>query len=82
MKLADVPAESDFLDVDGIPVVRLPDGSCVAFEPLRETEASPFPNASKAGLEGDMLSRGEFVKWLATGYNRFDLSEWRADLPQ
>lgn len=70
MKLSDVPAGASFLDVDSIPVVKLPSGECVAFESVDESR--PYPNARKAGLEGDSLSADEFRAWLLTGRNRFD----------
>ena len=79
MKLADIPSESEFLDVDGIAVVRLPDGSCVAFEtgPGADPVGRAYPNEQKAGMDGDSLSLNEFATWLATGRNRFDVSAWR-----
>jgi len=75
MNLVNLPPESEFLDVDGIAVVRLPDGSCLAFEtgPGADPAARPYPNERKAGMEGDSLSRAEFAAWLATGFNRFDV---------
>lgn len=82
MQFAEIPPESDFLDVDGIPVVRLPGGECIAFEKSPGAEGYPYPNSSKAGLEGDALSHAEFAEWLATGYNRFDVSAWRGDSPR
>jgi hypothetical protein len=84
MKFADLPSEATFLDVDGIAVVRLPDRSLVAFETGKglDIESRGYPNASKAGWEGDLLSRDEFSLWLVTGYNRFDVRKWRKDLPQ
>jgi hypothetical protein len=72
MKLADVPDGARFLDVDSIPVVMLPDGSCVAFEKAGSAESRPYTNVSKAGVEGDDLSREEFAAWLESGFNRFD----------
>lgn len=72
MKLADVPEGSRFLDVDSIPVVMLPDRTCVAFEKRGSAESRPYPNAAKAGVEGDDLPREEFTAWLETGSNRFD----------
>ena len=70
MKFSDVPASARFLGVDGIPVVVLPDASCLAFEEL--TGASrPYPNATKAGMEGDQLSRESFAEWIRTGVSRF-----------
>ena len=72
MKFSDVPEASRFLDVDSIPVVMLPSGRCIAFEELGPDESREYPNESKAGLEGDSLSRDEFAAWLETGFNRFD----------
>lgn len=72
MKLSDVPAAARFLDVDGVPVVVLPDASCVAFA-IGSDESRPYPNSSQPGSDmGDRLSRGEFATWLKTGINRFD----------
>ena len=71
MKLSEVPGTARFLDVDGIPVVVLPDASCVAFA-VGAPESRPYPNATKAGTDGDLLSRDEFESWLRTGRNRFD----------
>ena len=71
MKLSEVPASARFLDVDGIPVVVLPDASCLAFS-KGTFESRPYPNATKAGTDGDRLSRDEFESWLKTGRNRFD----------
>ena len=74
MKLTDVPTGADFLDVDGIPVARLPDGTCIAFEKSADAESRPYPNASKAGHDGDALTRAEFQDWLFSGGNRFDVA--------
>jgi hypothetical protein len=71
MKLSEVAEGSRFLDVDGIPVVLLPTGRCVAFD-KRDGSSYPYPNEQKAGMEGDALSRAEFAEWLSTGFNRFD----------
>ena len=74
MKLTDVPEGADFLDVDGIPVARLPDGSCIAFEKSdAAADSRPYTNAAKAGAEGDKLTRAEFQDWLSSGVNRFDV---------
>jgi hypothetical protein len=70
MKLADVPADATFLDVDGLAVTQLPSGECLAFKSINESR--PYPNARKAGLEGDALTPDEFRSWLVTGRNRFD----------
>ena len=70
MKLSQVPASARFLDVDGIPVVVLPDASCIAFEELT-FESRPYPNATKAGTDGDLLSRESFAEWIRTGVSRF-----------
>lgn len=75
MKFTDVPAEATFLDVDGIPVARLPDGNCIAFEKRAPgADSRPYPNDRKAGIEGDSLSRAEFDDWLTSGVNRFDVA--------
>ena len=71
--MSDVPAGSRYLDVDGIPVVLLPSGRCVAFSELT-FESRTYPNEQKAGMEGDRLSSAEFAEWLRTGINRFDVS--------
>ena len=75
MKLVDLPPESEFLDVDGIAVVRLADGSCVAFQtgPGADPAGRPYPNEHKAGIDGDPLPRNEFAEWLTKGFNRFDV---------
>lgn len=75
MKFVNLPSESQFLDVDGIAVVRLPDGSCLAFEtgPGADPAGRPYPNERKAGMDGDALSRDEFAEWLTKGFNRFDI---------
>ena len=72
MKLSEVPEGSRFLDVDSIPVVMLPGGRCIAFKTCGSDESRPYPNESKAGMEGDNLTREEFAAWLETGFNRFD----------
>ena len=75
MKLSDVPASARFLDVDGIPVVVLPDASCLAFSKGSD-ESRPYPNSSQPGSDmGDRLSREEFSAWLRTGFNRFDVRQ-------
>ena len=73
MKLADVPEGAQFLDVDGIPVARLRGGLCIAFEKHGSEESRPFVDGSKAGHDGDALTRDEFTSWLKTGFNRFDV---------
>jgi hypothetical protein len=77
MKFADVPEDSDFLDVDGIAVVRLPDQSLIAFEVGQgnEVESRHYPSAQKAGMEGDPLTQDEFAGWLKTGHNQFDVRD-------
>ena len=72
LNLSEVPAGSRYLDVDSIPVVLLPSGRCVAFD-TRDGSSYPYPNESKAGMEGDDLSADEFAEWLRTGVNRFDV---------
>ena len=76
MKFVDVPAGSTYLDVDGIAVVLLVSGRCIAFNvgPTADEESRPYPNEQKAGMDGDLLSRDEFADWLATGFNRFGVS--------
>ena len=70
MKIADVPAGSVYLDVDSIPVVRLPSGGYIAFDFAGASR--PYPNQRKADLEGDQLSGADFRAWVATGKSRFD----------
>ena len=72
MKLSQVPKGSRFLDVDSIPVVMLPDRTCVAFETRGAPDSRPYGNESKAGRDGDDLSREEFAAWLESGVNRLD----------
>jgi hypothetical protein len=74
MKLNELPAGSRFLDVDSIPVVMLPGGECIAFAAGKGVgvESRAYPNKAKAGEEGDVISRDEFARWLATGRNHFD----------
>jgi hypothetical protein len=74
MKLSEVPEGSRFLDVDSIPVVMLPDRTCIAFDPQGSAESRPYGSPAKAGVEGDDLSREEFAAWLEAGFNRFDRS--------
>jgi hypothetical protein len=71
MLFDDIPESAVFLDVDGIPVARV-EGGLVAFD-LRDGSSYPYPDASKAGMEGDVLSRTEFSEWLRTGRNKFDV---------
>ncbi|MCK9687340.1 hypothetical protein [Scleromatobacter humisilvae] len=75
MRFADIPEGSDFLDVDGIAVVRLPAGQCIAFATGdgAEPESRPYPNELKAWHDGDRLGRDEFAGWLKTGRNMFDV---------
>ena len=75
MKLIDVPHDATFLDLDGIPVVKVvkvvPE-QYVAFTAGKpDVEPRPYPNALKAGLEGDRLPRDKFVDWLVTGRDQF-----------
>ena len=50
MNFKDTPVESTYLDVDSVPVVRLPTGEHVAFH--ADGAGYPYPNALKAGTEG------------------------------
>ena len=59
------------LDVDGIPVAVLPDGSCVAYE-LKTGKPRPYPNGAKTA-DGDPLTLAEFQSWIVTGRNKFDV---------
>lgn len=70
MKISDVPAGAVYLDVDSIPVVKLPNGDYIAFDFAGDSR--PYPNQRKADLEGDQLSRSDFRAWIASGKNRFD----------
>ncbi|MEQ1683465.1 MAG: hypothetical protein ABL916_07425 [Burkholderiaceae bacterium] len=72
MKLSDVPASARFLDVDGIPVVVLADASCIAFS-FKSGAPRPYPNPSKAGRDGDELSREVFSEWVRTEVSPFDV---------
>jgi hypothetical protein len=74
VKLIDISHDAIFLDVDGIPVVKIGHESHVAFTAGEGAggESRPYPNARKAGLEGGRLTRDEFVSWLVTGRNKFD----------
>lgn len=72
MKPTEIPQGSTFLDVDGIPVVRLPNASLVAFSKGADAESRAYPDTAKVG-EGDALDREEFLAWLSTGTNRFDV---------
>lgn len=74
MKFNQLPPGSQCLDVDGIPVVRLPDKSLLSFEAGKGVDGGslPYPNTMKAELEGDHLSMAEFSDWLVSGKNRFD----------
>ena len=69
MKLDEVPAGSQYLDVDSIAVVRLPGGECIAFADGQgcDIDSRPYPNKRKADLEGDLISREKFERWLTTG---------------
>jgi hypothetical protein len=73
MKLSDVPASASFFDVDGVPVVKIGAGQFIAFQTGKpEGQSRDYPNAQKAGTEGDALTRDEFRSWLITGRNKFD----------
>lgn len=74
MTIHDLPDGADFLDVDGIAIVRLPSGRCLAFETgaSAEPNSRPYPNEQKAGMEGDELTRDEFREWVSTAVSRFD----------
>jgi hypothetical protein len=65
------PGASKFFDVEGIPVAKVGPDSFVAFDLLNDN-SRPFP-ARKAELDGDPLSRHEFIFWLRTGRNKFDV---------
>ena len=78
VKPSEIPAGSKCLDVDGIPVVKLPSGDCIAFD--FDGEPRPYPNRRKADLDGDDLSAADFRAWLASGRNRFDVS-FKSDRP-
>jgi hypothetical protein len=68
MKLHEVPVGAKYLDVDSIPVVVLPGGEHIAFHARGiDSESRPYPNKSKAGEEGDVISREKFERWLTTG---------------
>ena len=70
VKLANIPAGATYLDVDSIPVVKLPDGDCIAFDFAGASR--PYPNHRKADLEGDKMSGADFREWVTSGRNRFD----------
>jgi len=69
MKLSDIPIDSVYLDVDSVPVVKLPSGEFIAFD---FTGASrPYANRRKAEQEGDALTAEDFMAWVETGKHRF-----------
>lgn len=67
----ELPKDARLLDVDGIPVALLPDGSCVAYE-LKTGKQRPYQNGKKTA-EGDTLTTAEFQAWIVTGHNKFDV---------
>lgn len=67
----DLHKAARLLDVDGIPVALLPDGTCVAYE-LKTGTQRLYPNAAKTA-DGDPLTRAEFESWIVTGRNKFDV---------
>lgn len=70
MRLCEIPADAVYLDVDLIPVVKLPSGDFIAFD---FTGASRLhPNSRRVELEGDALSADNFSAWVVTGKHRFD----------
>lgn len=70
MNLTEVPAESRYFDVDGVPVVLLPGGlSAMAFR--FDQSSYPFPNVPKVRQEGDELQAAQFAAWLSTGRAQF-----------
>jgi hypothetical protein len=69
MKLSEIPADAVYLDVDSIPVVKLPTGDPIAFD--FSGAARPYPNKRRAELEGDALTAEDFMAWVETGKHRF-----------
>jgi len=70
MKLSEIPADAVYLDVDSIPVVKLPSGEFIAFD--FKGIARLYPNRRRAELEGDALTAEAFISWVATGKHRLD----------
>lgn len=81
MKLCDTPDGSKFLDVDGIAVVELPNGECIAFVHGKgiDVESRHYPNVVKAGEDGGRITREQFTEWLKSGDSPFDLRPRSAD---
>jgi hypothetical protein len=69
MRLSEIPADAVYLDVDSIPVVKLPSGDFVAFD--FTGTARPYPNRRRAESEGDALTADDFIAWVVTGKHRF-----------
>jgi hypothetical protein len=69
MNLSDIPPDAVYLDVDSIPVVKLPSGELVAFD--FSGAARPYPNRRRAEMEGDALTAEDFMAWVETGKHRF-----------
>jgi hypothetical protein len=69
MRLSEIPADAVYLDVDSIPVVKLPSGDFIAFD--FSGTSRPYPNRRRAELEGDALTAEDFMAWVETGTHRF-----------
>ena len=71
-----VPMDADFLDVDGVAVARLPSGKSIAFPSGKgaDVPSYPYPNGGKVLRDGCELTREEFIDWLKTGKNKYDVS--------
>jgi hypothetical protein len=69
MKLAEVPEGAEFLDVDGVALVVLPTAQCIEFlvGSGTDVESRPYADGAQAGMEGDVLSREEFARWVTAG---------------
>ena len=70
MNFSELPDGRRLLDVAGIPVAVLPEASCIAFS-FKDGASRLYPNATKAGTDGDLLSRESFAEWIRTGVSRF-----------
>jgi hypothetical protein len=70
MKLSDIPIDSVYLDVDSVPVVKLPSGDFISFD--FSGASRPYLNQRKAEQEGDALTADDFIAWVTTGRHPFD----------
>jgi len=70
MELSEIPVNAVYLDVDSVPVVKLPSGVFIAFDFCGSSH--PYPNRRRAEMEGDALTADDFRAWVETGRHRFD----------